>query len=347
VRQHLCGNSLASAVPLTRLAASQAQRHTMRWTDFCLLTSSLRAPVPRLVPDGSNGLSPVRAFGEIACVTAVRFALVGRTWLVCVHCGGRSCSRPRCVRTEPLASLSRAALLEHPLTRARTNGSRQDRSPDGSRERCRWVNGPRCLSSSKDLCPATPCRASGSGLSRTSRLGHRNALFSRPFTPSEILSNLLESQTPVHVPRAIGKPRFSEPWAALVDFCNRIRRTGTPYERSILARERSFRSATRRHQPMPVALAPRRVTASKTCEPQLWCTDVLTHAMSHLRGRKARLRVEALEPRCTARSLTISRAPFSSRLGHLSSSNRFVTKLGGFALRRLDHRSFSDAPREG
>jgi hypothetical protein len=42
---------------------------------------------------------------------------------------------------------------------------------------------------------------------------------------------------------------------SLADFCNLLRRTGTPNEPPIFAREWDFRPAARRHQPMPVALA--------------------------------------------------------------------------------------------
>jgi hypothetical protein len=61
-------------------------------------------------------------------------------------------------------------------------------------------------------------------------------------------------RAPVHASRCQREARFSGPVTSLADFCNRIRRVGTPDERPILARERGFRSAAHR-QVMPAALA--------------------------------------------------------------------------------------------
>jgi len=72
--------------------------------------TSLRAPAPRGFPMRRECLRTLARFGEIACITTVRFASVGRTscW---DHRGGRSLFPSRCVRTEPLASLSRPSCL--------------------------------------------------------------------------------------------------------------------------------------------------------------------------------------------------------------------------------------------
>jgi len=73
--------------------------------------------------------------------------------------------------------------------------------------------------------------------------------------------------------------------ASLADFCNLfLRRAGTPNEPSFLAREWSFHPATRRHQPMPVALA-----SSMRCRTDglraTTSTRRLARTVFHLRGR--------------------------------------------------------------
>jgi hypothetical protein len=114
---------------------------------------------------------------------------------------------------------------------------------------------------------------------------------------------------PVHTPRLPAGTCFSEPRASFADFCNRCRRAGTPFELSIFAREWGFRPATRRHQPMPVALAgpPRcrggglrtaccRAPAFARCTPLTWKEQ---HAGRDVREKTSR----AL--------LTMSRVPSS------------------------------------
>jgi len=68
----------ASAAPPIRLAAPRSSRRAMRRTDFCLLTSTYEHP--RLA--GSRGRQPLSRLrlGDIACLTSVRFASVGRTF---------------------------------------------------------------------------------------------------------------------------------------------------------------------------------------------------------------------------------------------------------------------------
>src|ERR1700722_15594638 len=55
--------------------------------------------------------------------------------------------------------------------------------PTRSRERCVPANAPEYLPSSENLCPATPFRASGSGLLLRPRLGHRSGGYRHLFTP--------------------------------------------------------------------------------------------------------------------------------------------------------------------
>jgi hypothetical protein len=132
------------------------------------------------------------------------------------------------------------------------------------------------------------------GTSLDSRLGHRDSRSRR----------LVHPRGPLRVFRRPGpRPRAPLPtgdtllWtsASLADFCNLKQRAGTPNERSILAREWSFRPATRRHQPMPVALA-----LSMRCRLDglraAIRTQRLACAVFHLRGRDG-LRAETLEQR--------------------------------------------------
>jgi len=139
------------------------------------------------------------------------------------------------------------------------------------------TSSPGCLPSDKNLCPATPSRASGSGVPRLRSLATAMPVLDA-FSPPRVLAD----------PRGLGpRPRAPLPtgdtllWTSvsLADFCNLKRRAGTPYERSTLAREWSFRPATRRHQPMPVALVPRRVAAPETCEPRS-----ATHQLAPMRS---------------------------------------------------------------
>jgi len=76
-----------------------------------------------------------------------------------------------------------------------------------------------------------------------------------------------------------------------------------PDELSILARERSSRSAAHRHQPMPVALVSRCVAVSRTGEPRL------AGKPEQIAGRSARAKARRV-------SRTMSHVPSSSRLEH-------------------------------
>ena len=81
VCQHVgAESSSASAVSPICLAAPRASRRAMRRTDFCLLTFFVRAPAPRRFPV-CHALAR-RTPGVIACLTSVRFASVGHTFVV-------------------------------------------------------------------------------------------------------------------------------------------------------------------------------------------------------------------------------------------------------------------------
>ena len=76
------------------------------------------------------------------------------------------------------------------------------------------------------------------------------------------------------------------------------------------------------------------------------CTRWLSHAVFHLRGR-GRLRAEALEQRRAARSWTISRVPFSWRLGHPGRRLDSRRSLEDFVARRSGQGPSRMPPREG
>jgi len=180
------------------------------------------------------------------------------------------------------------------------------------------------------------------GPAPASRLGHRDAGCRRLF-PARILRMRTDS-VPVHAPRCQRESRFLWTSASLADFCNLKRRAGTPDESSILARERGFRSAAHRHQPMPIALASAmrcriggpashnlHATARRT--PRSTCVDRAN------RGPKRSSKGERAFLNDIARALLVAlRAP--------GSPARFVTKSGTLHGSSFRPRSTSDvAPR--
>jgi len=286
-----------------------ASRRAMRQTDFCLLTFFVRAPAPRRL-SMRHALARLRDRGDrLPHVSAIRFGGPH----VCRGVTAVGVVVPsRCVRSGPLASLSPPPRVSRRSRDLRTRGSRLDRPrPDRVNDASRTSN-PRCLPSSKDPRPATPSRAPGSGLLRVGGLATATTVLDA-FEPPRVLAN----------PRGPGpRPRAPLPtgdtllWASasLADFCNLKRRASTPYERSILTREWGFRPATRRHQPMPVALArdtsPHRGPASLDLHP------TAPRTMGSTLVDQGSSRAEASEQRRAARSWTKSRVPFSLRLGH-------------------------------
>jgi hypothetical protein len=122
----------------------------------------VRAPVPHRFPV-RRGLAPTLSRGSPA-VTSERFASAGRTRVfLCTSTGvffPPGFVRPslwhpcRVPRRRPLRS--RMSGLRGSCRGYRTARPREGRSV--------WSDGLGCLSSDKDLCPATPSRAPGSGL---------------------------------------------------------------------------------------------------------------------------------------------------------------------------------------
>jgi len=125
--------------------------------------------------------------------------------------------------------------------------------------------------------------------------------FSTPLHPRESLRTL-GSWAPVHAPRCQRETRFSGPRCRLPTSATLKRRASTPYERPILAREWSFRSATRRHQPMPVALPrdtlPHRGAASLDLHPPACARRV---PLSWTRANRGPKRSRKGEPRALGR----------------------------------------------
>jgi hypothetical protein len=213
-----------------RLAAPRSTRRAMRRTDFCHLTSSYEHP--RLVGSWPRKL-------PLVC-PGIRL-LHGRA----IHFGGAPALAGARASDTPVALLARG----------------RGRRPERSRESMRFGTTTRSVfRRAKDLRPATLSRAPGSGLPGDAALPPRRRL-SMPLDPREPFW-VRVGRAPVHASRCHREARFSGPVTSLADFCNRIRRVGTPDERPILARERGFRSAAHR-QVMPAALAcPMRLHAS-------------------------------------------------------------------------------------
>ena len=203
----------------------------------------------------------------------------------------------------------------------------------------RTENDPGCLPSIEDLRPATPSRTPGSGLHETRGLA---AAFPAPdaFAPPWVLLGSLESWAAVHViPLPAGIALLSASVVAR-RLLQPLRRTGTPFELPILAREWSFRPAARRHQPMPVALA-----SPVRCHTGGLRTAIRSRRLSLRRAPLARTRRivgrGARAKAWFARSWTMSRVPSSWRSGH--PGHRFDWLRG---LEDLDaHRPGRDPPR--
>jgi len=136
---------------------------------------------------------------------------------------------------------------------------------------------------------------------------------SKPFHPRGSL-RILEGRAPVHALRCQRETRFSGPRCRLPTSATVKRRASTPYERSILAREWGFRPATRRHQPMPVALArdtlPHRGPASHDLHAPACARRVPLAWTRQIEGRSVRVKASRALLDDVARALLVApRAP--------------------------------------
>jgi len=134
----------------------------MRRTDFCHLTSSYEHPRPvglRCV----TCLRTCHSDNRLLHISAIRFG--GPHVHVCAIALGLVFPS-RCVVAEPLTSLSPLSLRGRGVRTLRRAVRAAETVPAHPRERCAQKSDPRCLPSHKNLCPATPSRASGSGLPR-------------------------------------------------------------------------------------------------------------------------------------------------------------------------------------
>jgi hypothetical protein len=154
-------SSSASAVSPICLAAPRASRRAMRRTDFCLLTFFVTAPAPRRF-SMRHALARLRDRGDrLFHISAIRFGGPH----VCRGVTAVGVVFPsRCVRSVPLASLSPLPRVSCRSRDLRTRESRRDRPRLDRVNDASRTSSPRCLPSSKNLCPATPSRAPGSGL---------------------------------------------------------------------------------------------------------------------------------------------------------------------------------------
>jgi len=164
---------------------------------------------------------------DLACFTAVRLASAGPHDLPAgePHRGGRCL--PVAMPADR-ASDTPVASPRMPFALARWShpGSRRGRRRTAPVKDASQLNDPRCLPSLEGLRPATPFRASGSGLRRGR--GFATAIPALDaFSPVRFLA---ESHGPGSRPRAPspGGTALLRASASLADFCNRLRRAGTP-----------------------------------------------------------------------------------------------------------------------
>jgi len=192
--------SLASVALPICLAAPRASRRAMRQTDFCLLTFFVPVPAPRRF-SMRHALARLRDRGDrLLHISAIRF---GGTH-VCRGVTAVGVVFPsRCVRSVPLASLSLLSRLSCRSRDVRTHESCRDHPQPDRVNDASWTDGPRCLPSSKNLCPATPSRASGSGLHRGRGLATATPDLDT-FSPPRVLADSRKAGPPSTRPVANG-----------------------------------------------------------------------------------------------------------------------------------------------
>jgi hypothetical protein len=286
-------SSSASVVSSSGLATPRVPPRAMRRTDFCLLTCLRTSTRASSVPGASNACAPAprgkQSPGSHQS-DSLRWAARPCFWFIAMGVLLPVVTRADRTSDIPVASSVGARPLAWCGDRRRPPRPFLARS----RERYELVNDPGCLPSGKDPRPATPSRAPGSGLRWTHGLATVIPDLAASFTPGDPCESS-GGQVPVHAPRCQRETRFSGPRRRLPTSATCYDARAHPDERSTLAREWSFRPATRRHQPMPVALA-----LSMRCRLDglraAIRTQRLACAVFHLRGRDG-LRAETLEQR--------------------------------------------------
>jgi hypothetical protein len=256
---------------------------------FSRLRTSTRASP---VPDCVNRFRAC-AIGEIACFTAVRFASVGRTFSLEGHRGGLVVPvAMRACRTSDIPVASPSCVT--PLARSATRESRRDRLQLTRVNGASRADDPGCLPSCKDPSPRDALSSARLRTSPGSRFGHRMPGSRRLFTPGCPCEHP-RAGLPSTCPVANGNHASSSLGAACRLLQPEYDARAHPIELSTLAREWSFRSATRRHQPMPVALA-----SAMRCRTEGLRATTCTHRLAcdafRLRGRDKSW-AEALEQR--------------------------------------------------
>jgi hypothetical protein len=312
----------------------------MRRTDFCLLNSSYEHP--RLVGSRMSRALFTRACPRDRLVHASAIRFGGP------HVRPLSEHRPRWALSSQSWSV-RFPHLWHPCRLLRE--SRDARAPLDSSKVAETASPrpreTRCAAERSEVSsvvqgPSPRDALSGARL-RTlpvQWLGHRCSGSRRLFTCPSSPGMSGRARPPFTRTVANGGRAYPGHSTPLADFCNLSRYAGTPFERPILARERSFRPAARRHQPMPVALVPRCVAASRTCEPRS-ARDGLRRRVplawtSRTAGRSAGVKA-------VARSSNDSRGPSSLTPRAPESPARFFAKSGELRASSLRPRPTSEA----
>jgi hypothetical protein len=261
------------------------------------------------VPDASCACAPARSRRSPAShqCDSLRWA----TRLSWCHRGGRCLPvAMRAVRTSgiPVASSTGGLSLArpaHPWKPPRPPSTR-------SRERCGPYEQSEMPSIERDPLPRNALSGARLRAFPGSRLGHRNPGSRRLFTPAspcEPSGARLPSTRPVangrHASLSLGVAcRFLQPETTR----EHTQRASDPRTRVELSP---------RYSPAPTdagCVAPRYVAASGSCEPRPAPTGLRTTGSTFVDQGKSR--AEAFEKRRAARSWTMSRVPFSWRLGH-------------------------------
>jgi len=308
---HSCGELLGQRhLRLSCLAAPQLEWRAMRRTDFCHLTFFVRAPAPRWFSARQTLARPRDRGDRLHHVQADSLRRVARCLLLESSRWALSSRRDACkpslwqpLSPPPWGHTARAACASMKAAKiariAFAWTKRVAAAIRGVFHRARTVAPQRPLGR-----PASDFACIATWPPRCKR--------STPFH-SCCLLRAIRSQSPVHASRC-HRRRASLSLGEAYRLLQPSRHAGTPDERSTLAREWGFRLATRRHQPMPVAL----VSAVRCRMGNLRatvCTRGLSLPALHLRGR-VRPWAEAPEQRQNRAIVDDSRVPSSWCIEH-------------------------------
>ena len=205
VRQHVVRRAPRPA-PCRRLALRLLVRHDARCVGPTSAFSRSSYEYPRLV--GSRCVAALARLARSGRSPASRqcdsLRWAARACRAVIAVGVVVPVAMRADRTSDIPVASPAGA--RPLARhAHTVESRRDRPQPARVNDASWSSDPRCLPSSKDLCPATPSRAPGSGLPRARGLATAIPVLDALFTPAGPCGARREARSPSTRPVANGR----------------------------------------------------------------------------------------------------------------------------------------------